>query len=263
MTPASPTAALAGGEILQMPARVRHSRLGALRHAFTYRADYLLFAPEAVTHSKGLLRRNRRGLFSLWDRDHGGPPGAGQGALWAWEQFERAGMPRTPDMVLGLLTQPRFLGFGFNPVSFWLLFEGPHLRAVIAEVTNTWSQRHSYLCRSPDNRPLTGEIRLTRPKRLHVSPFQDLSGSYSFRFAISEGRADVLICHEGPKAGLVARMQGPLQPLRQRDLLTALATRPGGALRVVVLIYLRALRLKCLGAGWRPLPPAPAQEITE
>jgi len=260
---ASPADALARGEILQMTARVRHSRLGPLRHAFTYRADYLLFAPEAALRSRGLLRRNAPGIFSLWDRDHGGPPGAGTGADWAWSHFARAGIARTPDMVLGLLTQPRFLGFGFNPVSFWLLWQGGELRAVIAEVTNTWRQRHSYLCRNVDGTALAATNQPRLAKRLHVSPFQDLDGDYRFRFAVSDCRADVLICHDGPRSGLVARMQGALRPLRQRDLLAALLTRPGGALRVIVLIYLQALRLKRRGAAWRPLPPAPVQELSE
>ena len=263
MTSASPAAALLRGEILQMPARIRHSRLGKLRHAFSYGADYLLFAPELARDPGVLLRRNARGLLSLWDRDHGGAPGAGRGAAWAWERFAAAGIPRRPDMVLGLLTQPRIVGFGFNPVSFWLLWEGDELRAVIAEVTNTWRQRHSYLCRNAEGAPLSPSDAPRSAKVLHVSPFQDLAGEYRFRFAVSATEADVLICHRGPRDGLVARMKGPLLPLRQRSLLAGVFTRPGGALRVLALIYLQALRLKLRGAGWRPLPPAPSQELSE
>lgn len=259
----APAAALARGEVFRMCARVRHSRLGTLRHAFTYRADYLLFSPEALTGHRGLLRRNRPGVFSLLDRDHGGPPGAGRGADWAWSRLAEAGIARQPDMVLGLLTQPRFLGFGFNPVSFWLLWQGQELRAVIAEVTNTWRQRHSYLCRNPDPSALTPRSQPELQKRLHVSPFQDLAGQYRFRFAICADRADILICHQGPEAGLVARMQGALQPLRQWHLLAGLLTRPGGALRVLALIYFQALRLKRRGAAFRPLPSAPAQDLSE
>lgn len=260
MTQTSPAKALAQGQVLSMPARVRHTRLGALRRAFGYRADYLLFAPEAVSSGRGLLRRNGFGLLSLNDRDHGGPPKAGRGAEWAAAQFAAAGFARQQGQVLGLLTQPRILGFGFNPVSFWLLWQGDALIAYIAEVSNTWGQRHSYLCRNGGDGAKTAS---KVAKVFHVSPFQDVQGHYHFRLTIAADYADILICHHSPKAGLVARMQGPLRPLRQRDLLAAAILRPGGALRILGLIYAQALRLKLRGALWRPLPPLPTSEISE
>lgn len=262
MMQTSPAKALALGHVLQMPAKIRHTRLGALRRAFSYRADYLLFAPEAWTTAQGLLRRNGFGLLSIHDRDHGGAPKRGKGAAWAWALFDGAGIARRPDHVLGLLTQPRVLGFGFNPVSFWLLWQGDALIAYIAEVSNTWGQRHSYLCHaSGDAIPPQSVQRVA--KVFHVSPFQDVAGEYRFRLHIAGDRTDILICHHGPKAGLVARMQGPLRPLRQRHLLAALLMRPFGALRVIALIYAQALRLRLRGAPWRPLPPLPTSEISE
>lgn len=262
MMPTSPAKALREGQVLQMPAKVRHTRLGALRRAFSYRADYLLCAPELQVSGRGLLRRNGFGLFALNDRDHGGAPKQGAGAAWAWAQLTACGIVRQPDHTLGLLTQPRFLGFGFNPVSFWLLWKDDLLIAYIAEVSNTWGQRHSYLCHAGGG-AITGQAAQRVEKVFHVSPFQDVAGAYRFRLHIAADHADILICHEGPKAGLVARMQGPLRPLRQRHLLSAMALRPGGALRIVALIYAQALRLRLRGAPWRPLPPLPTSEISE
>ncbi len=60
----------------------------------------------------------------------------------------RAGC-RTDGCRILLLTQPRFLGYVFNPVSFWLVHRGEALVAVIAEVSNTYGDRHSYLCHRP------------------------------------------------------------------------------------------------------------------
>ena len=252
-------ARLAQGEYLHIPARVRHTRTGGLRHAFSYGVDYLLFSPELATRGQGLLARNRFGLLALHDRDHGGDTG---GAAWVWDQLAQRGVVRGPDMVLALMTQPRILGFGFNPVSFWLLWQGERLIATLAEVNNNWHQRHSYLCHL-DGATITPQARMEVEKVFHVSPFQDVGGRYGFRFAVDEAGIDILITHQGPKAGLVARMQGAVRPLRQSVLAKSLISRPGGALRVVALIYLHALRLKLQGAAWRPLPLPPKTEISE
>ncbi|MBT3932082.1 MAG: DUF1365 family protein, partial [Rhodospirillaceae bacterium] len=60
-----------------------------------------------------------------------------------------------------LLAQPRIFGHVFNPVSFWLCHDDDDaLCAVIAEVSNTFGDRHSYLCNHPDLRPITPTDRL-------------------------------------------------------------------------------------------------------
>lgn len=253
---------LAAGEVIYMPARIRHTRLGPLRHAFAYRADYLLFSPEEVRHSRGLLARNRFGLFSVHDRDYGGMRRRGGGAAWVWAQLAVAGISRSNTMTLGLLTQPRMFGLGFNPVNFWLLWQGDALIAMLAEVNNTYGQRHCYLCRNPDLSPITSACALHVSKVFHVSPFQDVAGGYQFRLGLSESRLDILIQHQGPYSGLVARMQGELVPLRQRSLLLSAFARPGGGLRIIGLILFEALRLKIRGARFRPLPSAPNEDVS-
>ena len=47
-----------------------------------------------------------------------------------------------------LVTAPRFLGYAFNPVSFWYLYsEKMNLKAMILEVNNTFDERRLYLLR--------------------------------------------------------------------------------------------------------------------
>ena len=128
-------------------AQTTHVRRGGLAHSFTYGVDMVLIDPETVTGPL-LFSRNRLNLTSDHDRDHGGKPGQGRGAAWAREVLAARGLA---GFELRLLTQPRFLGYGFNPVSFWLAFDGGvrrgrstgafdggggDLRAVIAEVAH-------------------------------------------------------------------------------------------------------------------------------
>ena len=254
-------ARLLAGKVLHMPSDVTHARRGAIAHAFRYRVDYLLFAPETMA-PPALMSRNRFNLMAYFDSDHGGARGAGQGAAWAWARLAEAGFAPAPGRVLALLTQPRFLGYWFSPVSFWMLIEGDKTLAAIAEVNNTFGQRHSYMCALPGQAPLTAGDEIAAEKLFHVSPFQDVSGRYLFRFAVQTDRIAIRIGQFDGAEGLRAAMTGPLRPLTNRALIAAALRRPGGALRVVALIYWHALRLKLKGAAYHPLPSPPDQEIS-
>lgn len=253
---------LDAGAVFHLPCKVSHARRGEIRHSFTYGVDFVLLAPG---RAKGLalFSLDRFNLFSLFSRDNGGLRGSGSGTEWAWEVLHSAGLERLPGMTLALMTQPRFLGFWFNPVSFWLVLQGGDLRAVIAEVNNTFGQRHSYLCHLADFRPITPEDAITARKVFHVSPFQDVAGGYVFRFRVSQTRAAIQIAAEDGAQGLNAALAGAVQPATNLRLLAAGLRRPGGALRVVVLIFWNALRLKLKGAAYRPLPLPPEHEVSK
>lgn len=254
-------ATLASGAVLHLPARVTHARRGAIRHAFAHGVDYLLLDPEAARGS-ALFARNRFGLLSVHDRDHGGPRGRGDGAAWARRVFGNAGLDCGAGVTVALLTQPRHLGYWFTPVAFWLALRGDDLLAVIAEVNNTYGDRHSYLCHLPGFAPIGAGTGIAAAKAFYVSPFQDIAGDYRFRFDLSPGRIGIRIVQADGAEGVVATMDGVLAPLTARRSLAAALRRPGGALRVVALIYWHALRLKLKGARFRPHTPPPAEEVS-
>ena len=236
-----------------------HARRGAVAHAFRHRVDYVLIDP-AATDFPMLFSRNRWNLASVADRCHGGPRGAGRGADWAREVLADAGAPA--GLSLRLLTQPRFLGYWFNPVSFWLAFDGDALIAVIAEVSNTFGQRHSYLCARPGFAPIRPQDRIAAQKVFHVSPFQDRAGGYSFAFDITPDRIAIRILLTDDAEGVVATLTGRRAPMTNGALVSAALRRPFGPLRTVALIYWHALRLKLKGAAYRPCPAPPDHEVS-
>jgi len=239
-----------------------HGRKGAVENRFRYSVDYVLCDAEAKElATPSLFTRNGAGLTSLQDSDHGGAPGQGRGAAWVREVLaahEITGVQR-----IELLAQPRVLGHVFNPVSFWLCRRaGGALIAVIAEVTNTYGDRHSYLCHHPDLRPILPEDRLKAVKLLHVSPFQDVSGGYVFRFDINAERIGVWIDFTNGEDGLIATLTGPRALLTNGRILWALLRRPFGARRVLALIHWQALKLWIKRAGFRARPDAPESEVS-
>lgn len=237
-----------------------HARRGGIRNAFRYGVDYVLIDP-ASAQGPRLFSRNRWNLASVWDRDHGGCPRRGQGVDWAAKVFRTAGLP-TEGLRILLLTQPAFLGYIFNPVSFWLAYEGDALRAVIAEVSNTFGDRHSYLCAREGFQPISAQTPLEAQKIFHVSPFQEVAGGYRFTFDVTEHRIAIRIAHENGPEGVIATLIGDLAPLSNRGLIRAALSRPMGALRTIALIYWQALKLKLKGARYRTRPTPPEQEVS-
>ena len=78
-----------------------------------------------------------------------------------------------------MLANARVLGHVFDPLSvFWCYDSSGRLACVVAEVHNTYGERHAYLLR-PDEAgvAVTG-------KDFHVSPFFDVSGTYELRFTL-------------------------------------------------------------------------------
>jgi len=238
-----------------------HGRRGAVENAFRYSIDYVLLEPEVDCAAPTLFARNRAGLTSLHDADHGGAPGQGQGAPWVRDVLAQHGLDVTGRVEL--LAQPRVLGHVFNPVSFWLVHgaEGD-LRVVIAEVSNTFGDRHSYLCHHPDLAPITREDTLEAVKIFHVSPFQPVTGGYTFRFDIGAEKIGIWIDYRTGNDSLLATLTGTRRPLSNRAILRACLRRPFGSRRVLGLIHWQALKLWWKGARYRPRPEPPSDEIS-
>lgn len=244
---------------LHLPGQTYHGRHGGPQNAFRYGVDYLLIDPEAP-EGPALFSQNRANLTAIHDSDHGGAPGQGRGAAWLRDLLRDRGLPGSR---IRLLTQPRVLGHVFNPVSFWLVFDDQDaLRVVVAEVTNTYGDRHSYLCHRPDLGPIQPQDRLLAEKLLHVSPFQPLSGTYLFRFDVTPSRIGIWIDYAAGQGGLIATLTGPLKPLTNRAILGFCLRRPLGSRRVLALIHWQALKLWWKGAPFRNRPTPPKAEVS-
>lgn len=237
-----------------------HGRKGAVANAFRYTVDYVLLDPD---QAKGpwLFSRNRANLTAVHDRDYGGPVGQGRGTAWVRQVLADHDLPGAERILL--LGQPRVLGHVFNPVSFWLCHDGAGaLRVVIAEVSNTYGDRHSYICARDDLGPITRTDTITARKIFHVSPFQPLEGSYTFRFDIREDRIGAWIDYTSGDGGLYTNLIGPRVRLTNLEILRACLRRPLGSRRVLALIHWQALKLAIKGVKFRNRPTPPPQEIT-
>jgi hypothetical protein len=168
---------------------------------------------------------------------------------------------RRPDGPIRLLTNLRYFGHAFNPVSFYFCFAAAEHRvqAIVAEVTNTpWGERHAYvLTPSPDRAP--GAVMQGRfAKEFHVSPFMGMDYDYSWRIT-EPGEQLIVHIESTPRSGDGQPAFDATMSLRRRELTPAqmrrlLARHPMLSLRTVRQIYGHGLRLKLKGARYFPNP---------
>lgn len=238
-----------------------HGRKGSIENAFRYSVDYVLVDAEAQLKTPLLFARNGRGVLSLHDSDHGGDKGAGRGAAWVRDILAQH---QIMDVAkIELLAHPRVLGHVFNPVSFWLCRrQDGALITVVAEVSNTFGDRHSYLCHHDDFSEIKSDDHLHATKIFHVSPFQPVAGAYVFRFDIRDDRVGIWIDYTQGDGGLIATLTGKRKPLTNAGIAWSLLRRPFGARRVLALIHWQAVKLWWKGGGYRPRPDPPRQDIS-
>jgi DUF1365 family protein len=236
---------------------LRHVRLDATSHAFTYRVlmahldlDELPGALDA--HPLWSARRPAPVRFRRADF-HGDPAVPLDVAV---RDTVEGQLGRRPTGPIRLLAHLRTWGWSFNPIAFYLVHqpEGDDLDVIVAEVTNTpWHERHAYVI--PVGGPDLAERRRF-PKAMHVSPFMDLDLDHSL--AMSRPGADRWTIRmddwRGPQRVFAASLDLRRLPLDRPTMGAALRRHPLPAQRVSAGIYREALRLRLRHAPFRHHP---------
>lgn len=241
--------------------QVMHARERPKRNVFRYHVYYLVLALSSLnTLPRRLLSLNRLNLLSLYTQDYGRDA---EPEAWMRARLSEWGIT-TADGEILLMTMPRILGYAFNPVSFWFCLDAQGgLRAVLADVTNTFGERHAYLLHHDDQRVIATDDILEARKMFHVSPFIEIMGHYKFRFALTEKRIGVWIDHYDAQDLLLATsVVGERRTLTSHALLYCFFRYPLVTLKVIGLIHYQALRLFSKGIRYHVKPQPPTVEIS-
>jgi DUF1365 family protein len=265
---------------------VIHQRSRTFAHRLRYRLWMLLLdldEVDAAQSSLRLLPRKAFGLISFQPQDHGDRSGRPLRA-----QIETHLADAGIDLDGGpirLLTMPRILGYGFNPISvFFCHRPDGAIAALLYEVTNTFNERHSYLVAVPSPPPLGVEegshairradpegvegagrkpIRQTTEKTFFVSPFMDMDLTYDFTVRPpGEAVSVVVAVRRGDTPILTASFAGSRRPLTDGQLLRAFLTHPLLTWKVTAGIHWEAAKMMLKGARYRDRGPPPKQPVT-
>ncbi|CAM2947983.1 DUF1365 domain-containing protein [Prescottella defluvii] len=156
-----------------------------------------------------------------------------------------------------LLSNARVFGYVFNPLSvFWCHDAAGRPVCVIAEVHNTYGERHCYLLR-PDS---SGAASAT--KEFYVSPFNDVDGEYRMSLPTPGAALRLVISLEREgRPPFVASVRGDRREATTGEVLRAALAVPVAPLRVAAQIRWQGIRLWARGLPVRPRPVHRRQEF--
>ena len=245
---------------------VRHTRLRPALHRFSYAAYFLMLPMRQLRQQPcPALNRNSRGWLSFHDADHG--DGGADALAWIEALLAREGV-HDADGEIWLHCFPRVLGYAFKPVSFWYCQRADgSLAAIVAEVNNTFGERHCYLLQGGDMQTLAWGQELSTAKVFHVSPFCAVQGRYRFRFMQSgdaaQARTVARIDHDDDAGALLqTSISGRLAPLTTRSARAAFWAQPAFSLMLVARIHWQALKLWRKRIPFFSKPAAPGDFVT-
>jgi DUF1365 family protein len=238
---------------------VRHRRPGSVAHELKAKLFMLYLdlgeLPELFDSFRVASARGRA-LAEFRRSDHLGDPR--RPLAEEIRELVAARTGQRPSGPIRLLTNLRYLGHCFNPVSFYYCFdaEGARVQTIVAEVTNTpWGERHAYVLSPDESRPGASIMRGRFAKEFHVSPFMGMDHTYAWRMTEP---AERLIVHIDSEQNEQIVFDATLS-LERRELTPArlsamLLRHPLLTLRLVRQIYANGLRLWLRGARYFPNP---------
>ncbi len=232
---------------------ISHVRQTPLKNAFTYRSYSWFVDVDDLPRLPRLLRP----LAEFRAGDHLGDPGASFRANV--ERYLRTQGIEPDGGPIHMLTSARVFGYVFNPLTlFWCYGTNGELRCVVAEVHNTYGERHCYLLRTDPSG------RASVPKVFYVSPFNDVDGEYRMKLPAPGERLAVSIVleREGHRP-FVATMDGRRKPATIRNILAAAVAVPAAPMLVSALIRLQGVKLWARRLPVVARPHHPPQEAVQ
>ncbi|MCW2498090.1 DUF1365 family protein [Jatrophihabitans sp.] len=226
---------------------VGHVRNDVVRHDIRHRTYQWFVDLDDLPR----LPRGLGWLARFQSRDHVGDP-----ALTLRQNVDAYLAENGIDLLGGrvtMLTNARSAGYVFNPLSvYWCHDPAGALVCVVAEVHNTYGQRHRYLL-FPDDAG-----RAETEKQFYVSPFYPVDGFY--RMSVpepAEQLAVTITLHREGQRPFTASVRGTARPATTAAALRVAVRHPLETWLVRALITVHGIRL------WRkglPVQPRPNSE---
>ncbi len=229
---------------------LRHRRFTPKRHEFTY-PIFMPFLdidriPELMSVSP-FAAYNRWAWASFHDRDH-----FGDTRIPFRHRLERDALQNGVEPPRGpvfLLTHLRYLGYNFNPVSFFYCYsKDDQFDSVLAEVNNTFGETHNYWLNGAVEQPAGSNRKYRFQKAFHVSPFMRLGHRYEWTFTPPDDRLIVQsMNYEDDGLLFDSTLKLERREWSGKELHRALLQFPWITAKVIAAIHWQALRLLVKG----------------
>jgi DUF1365 family protein len=220
--------------------------MSPVRHEFTYPL-FMVFLDidrlRELMKVSPLAGYNRRNWVSYQERDHFGDPAKPLRERMAQDAQRR--QIAIPQGKIFLLTHLRYLGYNFNPVSFFYCYDGEDkLQTIVAEVNNTFGETQNYWLTSSVERAAGDSKRYRFSKTFHVSPFMKLGHEYDWTFTTPGERLIAeSASYEGGRQIFDSTLKLERRDWSRSELHRALLRFPWMTAKVITAIHWQALRL--------------------
>ena len=170
---------------------VIHKRFKPKIHFFKYKVFSLLIdlsELDILDKKINFFSYNKFNLISFFDKDHGERDGS---SLIQWVKKNlRDNQINSENIRIKLLCYPRILGYVFNPLSVFYVYNNDEkLISILYEVKNTFGEQHTYIFKVENNNLLQHNC----VKKFHVSPFIEMDCNYFFRILKPAEKISVII----------------------------------------------------------------------
>jgi DUF1365 family protein len=212
---------------------ITHCRQVPVHHSFEYRSYSWYVDVDDLPRLPWWLRGFAR--FRADDHFAGPPHGLLRERLSAF--FADRDLAAPEGRITALL-QARVFGYVFNPLSiFWCHDRDGQLRHVIAEVHNTYGERHAYLLPPAD-------LPVVTAKKFYVSPFNQVDGYYLVQAPRPDSEVGITVTlHRDHAPAFVANLRGQRRPATTKQIAIMQIISPLAPLVVAARIRIQGIKL--------------------
>ena len=221
---------------------VIHKRFKPKIHFFKYKVFSLLIdLSELNDLEKNIIffSYNRFNLISFFDKDHGDRDGS---SLTNWVKKNlRENKIDIEEIKIKLLCYPRILGYVFNPLSVFYVYDKKNnLISILYEVKNTFDEQHTYVFKVENNNLLQHNC----PKKFHVSPFIEMNCDYFFKILKPSEKISVIIDqYQLDEKILYASQDGKRVDFTSTELIKSYLKHPLMTFKIISAIHFEAFKL--------------------
>ena len=223
--------------------QVIHKRFKPKVHYFRYNVFSLLIdlsELETIDKEISFFSLNKFNLISFFEKDHGERDGSSL-INWVNKNLEKKNIP-TQDIKIKILCYPRILGFVFNPLSVFYVYNLQNkLISILYEVKNTFGEQHTYIFKITKDENL---VQTKCAKKFHVSPFIEMDCNYFFRLLKPGDKISVIIDqYDKEDKILFASQDGIRTEFNSKELIKSYLKHPLMTFKIIIAIHYEAFKL--------------------